>query len=144
MRQSYHNSLGVGTSCDHIISHQPSLIPQSAGKLTHERFWGSVIFVDHSSDFVYNHLIRETTSAETLGAKLGHEHVAASYGVTIRGFHADNMRFDDINFKSLYINAGQQLTFCAVGAHHQNGIAENKIKQVCNGARTILLHTKRK
>ena len=28
-----------GTSCDHMISHQLGLIPQTTGRLTHEQFW---------------------------------------------------------------------------------------------------------
>ena len=34
----------------------------------------------------------------------------------------------------------QDITFFAVGAHHQNGIAESHIKILTLGARTILLH----
>ena len=135
---------GAGTSCDHVVSHQPGLVPQSTGRLTYKRFWGSVVFVDHFSDFVYNHLIHGTTSAETLGAKQAYERVAGHYGVQIKAFHADNSRFDDKAFKTSCLHAGQQLTFCAVGVHHQNGIAENRIKLICNGARTVLLHAMRK
>ena len=36
------------------------------------------------------------------------------------------------------------MTFCGTGAHHQNAVAESKIKTVCYGARTVLLHAKRK
>ena len=45
------------TSADHLVSKYPGLIPQYTGILTHECFWGSVIFVDHFSDLVYSHLI---------------------------------------------------------------------------------------
>jgi hypothetical protein len=34
----------------------------------------------------------------------------------------------------------QEITFCAVGAHHQNGIIENKNKMLTLAARTLLLH----
>ena len=37
---------------------------------------------------------------------------------------------------------GQDLTFCGVGAYHQNDVVESKIKKVCYGGRTILLHSK--
>ena len=87
-----------------------------------------MVFVDHFSDFVYNHLIHGTSSAETLGAKQAYERVAGHYGVQIKAFHADNLQFDDKAFKTSCLYVGQQLTFCAVGAHHQNGIAENRIK----------------
>eukprot|EP00957_Ditylum_brightwellii_P204610 15340125-Ditylum_brightwellii.AAC.2 len=38
--------------------------------------------------------------------------------------------------------AGQELSFCGVGAHHQNGIVENKINILTLIARTLLLHSK--
>ena len=37
----------------------------------------------------------------------------------------------------------QIITFCGVGSHHQNGIAERKIKDLMLCARTMLLHAKR-
>lgn len=37
----------------------------------------------------------------------------------------------------------QTITFCGVGAHHQNGIIENKNKMLTLGARTMLLHAMR-
>jgi hypothetical protein len=41
---------------------------------------------------------------------------------------------DEVNRKA------QKITFCAVGAHHQNGIIENKNKMLTLSARTLLLH----
>ena len=133
---------GDGTSCDHIVLAQPGLVPQSMGKLTHDRFWGSVIYVDDVSDFIYNHLVKGISSKETLESKLSYERVLLSYGRKVKGYHADNLSFNDSNFKGSCIKGGQKLTFCGVGAHRQNGIVEAKHKIVCNGARTLLLHAK--
>ena len=36
--------------------------------------------------------------------------------------------------------AGQTITFCGVGAHHQNGVAERHIRDITESARTMLLH----
>ena len=36
------------------------------------------------------------------------------------------------------------MSYCGVGAHHQNAVVESRIKHVCYGGRTILLHAKRK
>ena len=130
IRQKSYISPGDGTLCDHLISKQHGLMPQSAGILTHTRFWGSVIYVDHYSDFVYSHLIQGTTSTDTLDSKAGYEREAAAYSVKIKSYHADNLRFNDNNFKGSYIKANQQITYCGVGAHHQNAIVESKIKEI--------------
>ena len=37
----------------------------------------------------------------------------------------------------------QKITFCGVGAHHQNGIAEAGVKKHTLKGRTLLLHAKR-
>eukprot|EP00957_Ditylum_brightwellii_P019268 1453011-Ditylum_brightwellii.AAC.1 len=42
IRKAHHISPGKGTSADHIISHQPGLILQVTGKLTHDKYWGAV------------------------------------------------------------------------------------------------------
>ena len=144
IRKESETNPGDGTSCDHLISRQPGLMPQSTGILIHARFWGSVIYVDHFSDYIYSHLIQGTTSSDTLKSKHGYEREAATFGVKIKLYHADNLRFNDNNFMGDCITANQKITFCGVGAHHQNAVVESKIKILTNGARTVLLHAKRK
>ena len=107
--------------------------------MTHERFWGSALYVDHLTDFMYNHLIRGATSLATLESKQAYERVAAAHGVKIKSYHTDNLRFNDNNFKGSYISHGQQLLYCGVGAHHHNSVVESKIRGVCYRGRTILL-----
>ena len=119
-------------------------MPQATGRLTKNRFWGCVLYSDHHSDFIFSFLISTPTSEETLASKLAYERVASAHGVKVKAYHADNLRFNDSNFRRSCVAAGQQITFCGVGAHHQNAIAEAKIKQISYGARTILLHAKRK
>ncbi len=48
-----------GVSVDQIISAQPGLIPQMAGILTSKRIWGCTTFVDHVSNYIYVHLMKE-------------------------------------------------------------------------------------
>ena len=50
---------------------------------------------------------------------------------------AEQMFKDDCHDKM------QRLTFCGVGAHYQNGIAEAKIKQMTLASRTMILHAQR-
>ena len=64
-------------------------------------------------------------------------------GVQVGGYHADNGRFADKGFVDACHVNNQSLTFCAVGTHHQNGIAERKIKDITLGGRNLLLHAQR-
>eukprot|EP00957_Ditylum_brightwellii_P141784 10802997-Ditylum_brightwellii.AAC.1 len=113
------DALGAGTSTDQLVSSQPGLVLQISRKLTNRRIVGATIFVDHFSDFIYVHLMTSLSREETLAAKRGYEHVANKHGVTV-----------------------QELMFCGVGAHHQNGISENRIKLLTLGGHTLLLHAK--
>jgi hypothetical protein len=76
----------------------------------------------------------------TVDAKLEFERVCSLHGVKILHYHADNGLFDTKAFRSATENAGQTLSFCGVNAHHQNGRAERRIKDITEGARTALLH----
>ena len=111
-----------------------------AGFLTSQRLWGCTTFVDHVSDYVYVHLMRDMTLDETLLAKSAWEKVMAQAGRMVKHYHADNGRFADNGFIDSINDSDQKITFCGVGAHHQNGIVENKNKILTQGARTLLLH----
>ena len=103
-----------------------------------------MFYADHYSDFFYIHLIFETTSLETLLSKHAYEWVAKSYGVKMKSYRADNLRFNDTNFKGDHSRAGQDITYYEAGTHRQNTVTESKIKEVCYTARTILIHATRK
>ena len=97
--------------------------------MIHERFWGSVLYVDHHSDYMYNNLITGTISQTTLKSELTYERVAVAHGVQVKAYHVNNLHFNDKNFAGACINIGQQLSYCGVGAHHQNAVVESKIKE---------------
>ena len=84
--------------------------------------------------------MRDLSLAETLFAKEAMEKVMAQAGRTFTQYHADNGRFAENDFVDAVNTKSQKLTFCGVGAHHQNGIIENKNKILTTGARTLLLH----
>jgi hypothetical protein len=134
---------GDGTYVDQIVSAQPGLIPQMAGFPTSNRIWGATNFCDHVSNFVYVHLMQNFTLEETLLAKRAYTKVLAQAGRTAKHYHADNGRFSNKGFHQDITNKGQSITFCVVGVHHQNGIIENRNKQLTLGARTLLLHSMR-
>ena len=107
-----------------------------AGFLTNLRIWGATIFVDHFSDYVYVALMQDLTLDETLLAKTAFERHANEGGVSISSYRADNGRFSDAGFQKAIKDANQTITYCAVGAHHQNGIAERRIKELTLISRT--------
>jgi hypothetical protein len=64
-------------------------------------------------------------------------------GINSKAYHADNGQFADKVFWDDCILSNQAITFCGVRSHHQNGIAEQKIKDITLGGHTLLLHAKR-
>ena len=66
-----------------------------------------------------------------------------SSGISIKGYHADNGCYSEPTFKEDCHSKLQNLTFCGVGARHQNGISEVKIKQLTLATRTLLVHAQR-
>lgn len=131
---------GQTVSVDQLISPTPGFVPTHRGKPTTTRYIGATVFVDHFTDFTYVHLMSEMNAEATVDAKRAFERVCAKHGVVVRHYHADNGLFDTQKFKLSVEQAGQSLTFCGVNAHHQNGKAERRIKDVTEGARTALLH----
>eukprot|EP00957_Ditylum_brightwellii_P117781 8985478-Ditylum_brightwellii.AAC.1 len=74
---------------------------------------------------------------ETLQSKRAYERVAATHGVHVKRYHLDNWRFGEKSFRAACDEQGREITFCDVGAHHQNCIAENRIKLLTLKSRTM-------
>ena len=131
---------GDCVSVDQLISPTPGLIAQVKGWLTNDRYKAATVFADHVSGLSYVHVSRGTTAIDTLEAKQAFEAYASSMGVTIKHYHADNGRFAEKAFLDHVHQCGQSISFCGVGAHHQNGVAERRIRDLTEHARTMLLH----
>lgn len=131
---------GSLTFADQMISTTPGLIAQSTGKLTNRRFRAATVFVDSYSDFTYVHLQEDLTMDSTLDSKLAYEKCALSFGVQVQGYHADNGRFADTAWKESCDKLRQRFSYCGVGAHHQNGVVERRIRDLSSSARAALLH----
>jgi transposase InsO family protein len=137
-------SPGDVVSVDQLESSIPGFIGQMTGKLTRQRIVGSTVYVDHASDFSFVFHQTSMSSEETVKSKLAFEKFAASYGVNIKHSHAENGRFKDNLFMKSIEEKGQTITFCGVGAHHQNGKAEKRIGDLQRRATTLLLHAQRR
>jgi hypothetical protein len=82
----------------------------------------------------------DLSAEETLKAKRAFEQFAREHGVKIQHYHCDNGCFADKAFKQACEASRQQLTFCGVNAHFQNGIAKRAIRDLSESACKQLLH----
>ena len=61
----------------------------------------------------------------------------------IKNYHADNGRFAGSKFAKSITTEDQGITYCGVGAHHQNGISGYSNRLIPNIGRTDLLYALR-
>jgi hypothetical protein len=111
-----------------MISSYGGMIPQMKGRLMKAKYYAATIFVDHHTDFTYVHLMTDTTAESTLEAKNSYEHLLQTFGHKVLAYHADNGRFAEKVFVKDVKDKAQNITYCGVGSHHQNGIAERRIR----------------
>ena len=135
-------SSGACVSVDQLESPTPGFIGQIKGILTTKRYRAATIFVDHYSQLTFAYMQFSTGADETVKAKRAFEAYASLHGVTVRHYHADNGRFaENLWLDAIQSHRPQQtISFCGVGAHHQNGVAEKKIRDLQENARTMMLH----
>ena len=131
---------GECVSIDQMESSSSGFIGHMKGRLTKRRYKYATIFVDNYSRYTYVHLQTALTSEETVEAKRAFETHMQSMGVHVTAYHADNGRFADNAFLNAVRQQGQNISFCGVNAHFQNGIAEQMIRTLRDSARTQLLH----
>jgi hypothetical protein len=127
-------------STDQIVSAQPGFIPQMSGFLTSRRIWGCTTFFDHIIDFVYVHLMQDFTVEETVLAVKAFKKVMAQANCFVKHYHTNTGVFAHKGFLDEVNRKDQKITFCAIGAHHQNEIIKNKNKMLTLLACTLLLH----
>ena len=67
---------------------------------------------------------------QTVEAKEGYERFTESHDMKLKSFPSDNGIFAEKVFKDYLAEASQTITYCGVGAHHQNGITERERLEV--------------
>jgi transposase InsO family protein len=128
-------------SVDQLKLPTPGLIAQLSGFLTTKRYGYATVYIDHASRLGFVYLQKGTTADETLEGKIALEQYSKDRGVTIQTYyHADNRIFRAHKWVEACKNKGQSLTFAGVNAHHQNGMAERRIRTLQEHARTMLIH----
>lgn len=135
---------GEHVSVDQIESPVPGLIAQLKGKPTIARYSFTTVFVDTFSRASYVHLQQTSNAEETHQAKKNFEAFSQTHGVHIRHYHTDNGRFVDNLWKTHAQLMVQTYSNSGVGAHHQNGIVEKRIRDLQDLARSSLIHAIRR
>ena len=85
-----------------------------------------------------------TSGEETLEAKAAFEACAKARGTNVQACHADNGTFKAKAWVQHCYKSGQNLTFSGVGVHHQNGMAERRIRLLQELTRTMLMHANKR
>ena len=57
------------------------------------RIWEAKMFVDHFTDHMFVHLMRDLTIEETLISKAAYERAMHGHGHPVEGYRADSGRF---------------------------------------------------
>ena len=135
---------GDRVSVDQLVSPTPGLVAQMTGILTTKRYKYATVFVDQATKLGYTYFQTSADAEETIKAKKAFEEFALQRGVQIRAYHADNGIFRANKWVKECRENGQPLTFAGVNAHHQNGIAERRIRSLQEMTRAMLIHANKK
>jgi hypothetical protein len=84
--------------------------------------------------------ILQCSAIDTIKGKQAFEKFAHARGVRVEHYHANNGIFASNGFKDEVKKCGQSITFCGVGAHHQNGVTERRIQDLSDSAQSMLAH----
>ena len=133
---------GQRISVDHYVCSSKGRLYSSMGKTHPDKMYsGGAIFVDHASGYIYCHHQTSMTTHETLAAKHTFERHLTDMGVTALSYSSDNgPAFSSKEYTEHLETFGQTARYAGVGAHHQNGIAEQSIGSIMSMARTMMLH----
>ena len=104
----------------------------------------ATVLVDQALKVGYVLLQKSADAIETVEAKLVHELLMRSLGIEVKAYHADNGVSRAHKWVSASAEQNQRLTFAGVNAHYQNGVAERRIREIQEMARTMMVHANRR
>ena len=98
------------------------------------------LFVDSTSKKKICEFQHSTGAEENTLSKQNMERECKIFDVNIKAFGGDNCVYKADELRAELRNNDQHITYCGVGAHHQNGVAERYIRTMVEKTRTVLLN----
>ena len=135
---------GEVVSVDQMVSPTPGLIAQMTGILTRKRYKYATVYVDQATRLGYVYLQQTATAEETIKGKIAFELHCQTMGFRVRAYHADNGIFKAKAWVNHCNQQDQFISYAGVNSHHQNGIAERRIRELQNLTRTMLIHASKR
>jgi hypothetical protein len=105
-------------------------------------YCGGTIFVDVASGTVRVYHQVSLAAADTLLSKAQFEHEACTHSIDIKKYHSNSGIFVSATWKEHLHGMQQTQRISAMGAHHQNAIAECAIQTITTSTQSMLLHLK--
>jgi hypothetical protein len=135
-----HLAPGDGVSSDGMEAGCPGRMMMTHGLPLSWRYKNVSFWKDHFSQFVYVTMHETKKVEELLRSKLEFEEYSAHFSINIKNIRADNGVYTAKIIQDSCWKKQQNLSFCTVGAHWENGIAKSFISSIIQHSRTILLH----
>ena len=127
-----------------MVSPVPGLITQMVGFLMKQCYKYATVFVDQASRMGFLYLQKTCSAEETIEAKRAFEKYAVNRGVAVQAYHADNGIFKAKKWIEECQRQKQNFSFAGVNAHHQNSIAERRIRELQETTRAMLIHASKR
>ena len=101
---------------------------------------GGTIFCDAATGYIHLEHQISFTGEETGQSMMALQREAEQLGFSIKGYNTDNGVYTAQQILQQLQHNNQTLRLSGVGAHHQNGVAENGIKNITRKARIYMFH----
>jgi hypothetical protein len=118
---------GQQVSADQLEAGYPGKIPTTKGMPTHKRYKYCNLWIDNFCRFIFPTFHETKHAANLVASKREYLSYAKRFNVTIQRIRADNGVYSAGQFQVSCLEDNQELTFCAVGSHWQNWVAERAI-----------------